>query len=288
MTEAARVIGEQAAAPLGRSPYRVQVLDRIFNILNALAEANESLGPAELAARLSLHKSTVHRLLMVLERHRFVRRNPSQGKYSLGIKLFELGSRAVAQFDLRDRAEPFLRRLVNQTEETAHVCILDGFEMVSIANVEGPWTMRTPSTVGRRTPAYCTSVGKAVIAFLQDDALDEFIEGVTFKQYTRKTLATRAALKAELMRVRERGFAIDDEEIERGLRCVGAPIRNHTGRIVASIGIAGPACRLTNQRLPVMVRAVTAAARELSADLGYSIQKGRQPKGRKRPGLGDV
>jgi DNA-binding IclR family transcriptional regulator len=199
------------------------------------------------------------------------------------VKLFELGSRAVERFHLREWAQPFLQRLVDETRETAHVCILDGSEMVSIANVEGPWTMRSPSTVGRRTPVYCTSVGKAVIAFLPDDVLDRFIDGLTFKSYTRRTLVTRAALKAELMRVRDRGFAVDDEEIEQGLRCVGAPIRNHTSLVVAAISIAGPAFRLTDPRLPATVRAVTAAARDLSKEMGYSEKKERGRTAPTRP-----
>lgn len=282
------VVSEQVAGPAGRSPYRIQVLDRTLNILNVLAEVSESLGPAELARRLSLHKTTTHRLLMALEGLGFVRRDPTEGKYSLGVKLFELGSRAVARFKLRERAEPFLRRLVDETRETAHVCILDGSEMVSIVNLEGPWTMRSPSTVGRRTPVYCTSVGKAVIAFLPEDVLDKLIDGLTLKPFTPRTLVRRAALKANLMQVRDCGFAVDDEEIEQGLRCVGAPIRNYTGLVVAAISVAGPAFRLTDQRLPATARAVTTAARDLSREMGYSGKKGRDQKAPDRPPPGDV
>lgn len=288
MAERARLIGGSAAAPRRLSPYRIQVLDRSLGILDALAEVNESLGPAELVRRLSLHKSTIHRLLAVLEQHGFVRKDPKEGKYSLGMKLFELGSRAVEGLDLRGRSEPILRRLVEVTRETAHVCILDGTDMVSVANVQGPWAMRSPSTVGRRTPVYCTSVGKAVIAFLPNAALDDLVERLTFTPHTRRTITTPAALRAELVRVRERGFAIDDEEIEKGLRCVGAPIRDHTGCAVAAISIAGPAFRLVDQRLPGIARAVTSAARGLSREMGYSEQLGRNPEARKRPSQGDV
>jgi DNA-binding IclR family transcriptional regulator len=264
------------------------VLDRTLNVLNVLGEAGESLGPAELARRLSLHKTTTHRLLKALEGLGFVRRDPREGKYSLGVKLFELGSRAVAGFQLRERAEPILRRLVEQTRETAHVCIIDGSEMVSIVNVEGPWTMRSPSTVGHRTPLYCTSVGKAVIAFLSDDVLDKLIDGLALKPFTPRTLVTRASLKADLARVRDRGFAVDDEEIEQGLRCVGAPVRNHTGLVVAAISVAGPAFRLTNQRLFATARAVTEAARDLSKEMGYSGKEARESNVPDKPPAGDV
>jgi DNA-binding IclR family transcriptional regulator len=251
-------------------PYRVQVLDRAVQLLDVLAEADREMGPAELTGRLSLHKSTIHRLLVVLERHRLIRRNPAHGKYGLGMKLFELGNRAVARLDLRDRAEPILQRLVDETHETAHISILDGLEMLSVANVEGPWTLRTPSTVGRRTPLHCTSVGKVILAFLPDAPLADLLEELSLTQYTRHTLTTRSALTRELLRVRELGYALDNEEAEVGLRCVGAPIRNHRGRVTAAISIAGPAFRLTDDRLPSLAARVIIAARDLSRELGHA------------------
>jgi hypothetical protein len=148
--------------------------------------------------------------------------------------------------------------------------------------------MRSPSTVGHRSPVYCTSVGKAVIAFLPDDVLDKLIDGLAPKPFTPRTLVTRAALKADLARVRDQGFAVDDEEIEQGLRCVGAPIRNHTGLVVAAISVAGPAFRLTNQCLPATARAVMAAARDLSKEMGYFGKKEGDSKAQDKPPAGDV
>jgi DNA-binding IclR family transcriptional regulator len=123
--------------------YRVQVLERSFRILDALAGAGDPLSPADLASRLRLHKSTIHRLLVVLEGQRFIRRTV-EGKYCLGMKLIEMGSRAVEQLDLGAHAIPFLQQLVNETGETAHVGVLSGTEMVSIANVQGRWSLRAP------------------------------------------------------------------------------------------------------------------------------------------------
>lgn len=261
-------------------PYRAQVMSRGFQILDLLADSRDELGPTTLAARLSLHRSTIHRILMVLERHGLVRRSPARGKYSLGMKLFELGNRAIAQLDLPERAKPFLHKLVQETGEDAHICILDGTEMLSIAHVEGPCRVRIPATIGRRTPIHCTSVGKALIAYLPDAALEDLIAQLPLRRYTNRTLVTGAALQAELMRVRQRGFAIDNQEIEAGLRCVGAPIRNYTGRVIASMSVAGPAFRLKNERLPAFVRAVMTAARGLSIDLGDA---GKPAPGRKSP-----
>ena len=248
--------------------YRVQVLERSFGILETLANAEEELSPVDLAGRLGLHKSTIHRLLVVLEGQRFVRKT-LQGKYGLGMKLIEMGSRAVEQLDLGAHALPFLQKLVDETGETAHICVLSGVEMMSIANVPGRWTLRTPSTVGRRTQTYCTSVGKACIAFLPADDLDNLIARLEFTKNTHRTITTASDLKAELARVRRRGFAVDDEEVEEGLRCVGAPIRDYSGHVVAALSIAGPVFRIQKGQIPALSRAVMKAADSLSIDLGF-------------------
>jgi DNA-binding IclR family transcriptional regulator len=251
------------------SPYQVQVLDRALGILDLLAGESPELGPSEVSERTGLHKSTVHRLLQVLERHRLIEKMAPSGKYRLGLRLFELGSKAMAQFDLRDRAQPYLKRLVLETGETAHICILDGDRMLSIANVESPRTLRMPSTVGFRTPLHCTSVGKALLAFLPEDERNDLINQCELTDYTRHTITKPARLKAELKLIRQRGYAMDDEEIEEGLRCVGAPVIDHSGRVVAAISIAGPAFRLTEDRIPAVARSVIRAASELSVELGY-------------------
>jgi DNA-binding IclR family transcriptional regulator len=251
-------------------PYRVQVLDRTLGILDLLANSDTDLGPSELAAKLSLHRSTTHRLLKVLERHHLIR-GGREGKYGLGIKLFELGNRVISQFDLGTRSQVVLRRLVEATGETAHVCVLNDAEMVSVANVEGPWTLRTPSTVGRRTPLHCTSVGKVFLAYLPEPEQAHLLARLKLPRRTKHTIVSRAALRSQLQLIRRRGFGMDDEEIEAGLRCIGAPVFNHTGQIAAAISVAGPVFRVTEHRVPDIARAVKAAGRALSRDLGYRI-----------------
>jgi DNA-binding IclR family transcriptional regulator len=251
------------------SPYQVQVLDRALGILDLLAGESPELGPSEVSERTGLHKSTVHRLLQVLERHRLIEKIAQNGKYRLGLRLFELGSKAMTQFDLRERAQPYLKRLVLETGETAHICILDGDRMLSIANVESPRTLRTPSTIGHRTPLHCTSVGKALLAFLPEDEQSDLINQCELTDYTRHTITKPARLKAELKLIRQRGYAMDDEEIEEGLRCVGAPVMDHSGMVIAAMSIAGPAFRLTEARIPAVARSVIQAATELSVELGY-------------------
>src|SRR5262245_32279445 len=257
-------------ADLNDSPYQVQVLDRALGILDSLSKEGPELGPAELSERLDLHKSTVHRLLMVLERHRLIERGPQNGKYRLGMKLFELGSQAVAQLDLRERAKPYLERVVSETGETAHICILNGDRMLSIINVESPHTLRSPSTVGQRSPLHCTSVGKTLLAFLPEDEADELLNNCELTRYTERTLTTRMKLKAEMKLIRRRGYVMDNGEIEEGLRCLGAPVWDYTGKVIAALSIAGPAFRLTEARIPAVSQVVVDAANCLSKELGYT------------------
>lgn len=251
-----------------RTTYRVQVLERAINVLQTLADDPRELAAAEIAGRLSLHKSTIHRLLMVLDRHGLIRRSEA-GRYALGLRLFELGNRAVKGVRLREQAQPYLERLTRETGETAHVCVLDKGDMLSIAHAEGLRSVRMPATVGRRTPAYCSAVGKAMLAYLPQAAVDDVLAARPLSALTDKTIVTRAALLADLHQVRMRGYAIDNEEIEKGLRCVGAPVRNYSGHVVAAISVAGPAFRITRSRVPVVAHAVLAATSKLSAELGY-------------------
>ncbi|MBA2526280.1 MAG: IclR family transcriptional regulator [Pyrinomonadaceae bacterium] len=255
------------------SPYRVQVLERSLGILKLLCSDGPELSLIELSERLTLHKSTTHRLLGVLEQHRFVEKSASSGRYRLGLKLFELGSKAIAQFDWGERARGYLQRLAFETGETAHLCILDDGEVLYLEKVEAPSTVRVPSIVGRRYPAHCGGAGKTLLAFQPEEEIEELIKRRGLKSYTRNTLTTPAQLREGLRLVREQGYAIDNEEFEEGLECIGAPIRDYSGKVVAAISIAGPAFRITEEKLPMLARSVMEVAKDLSADLGHHESK---------------
>lgn len=251
------------------SPYKVQVLDRALAALAILANRSSECSLAELCTALKLHKSTVHRLMMVLERHRLVVKNPETGRYRLGLKLFELGSKALDGLDLRGRARPYLDRLQSQFGETVFFCILDEGQVFYVEKVESQQSVRTACTVGSRAPAYCTAVGKAMLAELSDGEVNGIVRRWGLKPITANTITTAAELKAELRAVRSRGYAIDNEEKEEGLRCVSAAVRGHSGKLFAAMSISGPAFRLTRERIPEIGQAVMRAANELSAELGY-------------------
>jgi DNA-binding IclR family transcriptional regulator len=268
-----------ATAKSKDSPYQVQVLDRAVLILEALAAAGPDLSLFELSERLDLHKSTIHRLLMVLERHHLVEKSPQSGRYGLGLRLFELGNRAVTRLGIAERAHPHLKRLAAETGETAHLCILDEGEVLYLEKVESAQTVRVPSSTGQRNPAHCTAVGKALLAYLPDGELERLVRTRGLRARTRNTITSLAELRRELKLVRERGYAIDDEEIEEGLKCVGAPVRDHSGRVAASLSIAGPAFRVTKAKLPPLAALVTRTAHELSTELGYRPSAGARRAG---------
>jgi DNA-binding IclR family transcriptional regulator len=247
----------------------VQVLDRALAALAILADRSSECGLAELCIELKLHKSTVHRLMMVLEQHRLVVKNPDTGRYRLGLKLFELGSKAIEGLDLRARARPYLDRLQNEFSETVFFCILDDGQVFYMEKVESQQSVRTACTVGSRAPAYCTAVGKAMLAELTEKEVDNVIRRWGLKAITKNTIRTAAALRTELKAVRSRGYAIDDEEKEEGLRCVSAAVRGHSGKLVAAMSVSGPAFRITKERIPEIGRIMMQAAGELSRELGY-------------------
>src|SRR5215471_18989257 len=155
-----------------------------------LSTQGPDLALGEISNKLALHKSTVHRLIMVLERHKLIERNAVSGRYRLGLKLFELGTKALAQLNLRDRARPFLERLVLETSETVHLCILDDSEVVYLDKVEPARSVRMASSIGRRNPAYCTAVGKAMMAYLSDAQVEAIVRKQGLRAMTANTITS--------------------------------------------------------------------------------------------------
>jgi len=252
-----------------KSPYRVQVLDRALAALTTLANSSSDCSLAELCPALGLHKSTTHRLLMVLEQHRLVVKHPDTGRYRLGLRLYELGSRAIDGLDLRGKARPYLDRLQERFGETVFFCILDEGQVFYVDKVESQRSVRTACTVGSRAPAYCTAVGKAMLSDLPEAELNAIVQQSGLKAITANTITTLPKLKAELKAVRSRGYAIDDEEKEEGLRCVGAVVRAHSRNLRAAMSISGPAFRMTKERIPEVGVALMQATADLSVELGY-------------------
>jgi DNA-binding IclR family transcriptional regulator len=248
--------------------YKVQALDRAFAVLDLLGESDIPLGLAQVASSLQLHKSTAHRFLMVLERHRMVERTPG-GKFRLGLKLFDLGNRAIGQYDLRERAQPHLRRLVLDTEETAHLGILEGAHVIYIDKIEPARSVRMITRIGASNPVHCTSVGKAMLAFLPEERIADILSRTRFERFTSHTISTVEALRVEIEKTRRRGYAVDDEEFEEGLRCIAVPVLDAQRFPVAAVSVSGPSFRVTAQKLPSIANHLLQCVRGISTDMGF-------------------
>jgi DNA-binding IclR family transcriptional regulator len=256
-----------AATP---AKYRVQVLDRVFDLIDALAGSEPLRSLNDLCEAVALHKSTTHRLMQSLEARRYVERSPSGNEYRLGLRLFELGTKAVSRLSYVEMARPHLDRLARESGEAAHLGILRQGEMVSLIHAAGGQALHMPSTVGRRTPVHCSSQGKVMLASLPDHAAEEIVREKGLEALTPKTISSLARFRQELKRVRMRGYAVDDEEFERGLRCIGCAVRDHSGRVIAAISIAGPVFRVSRERIPELGAMVMRAAEDISNSLGGS------------------
>ena len=248
-------------------PYKLQGLDRIVSILDLLGSSDSSMSLAEICQRMELHKSTAHRALMALERTGLIERAPAS-RYRLGLKLYDMGSRAVEQIDLRARVHPHLRKLALRVGETVHLGVLHKARIVYIDKVE-PINRRVciSSRTGTSNPAYSTSLGKAILAFLPPEETAKIVSGIQFTRFTSKTLGSQEELSSALERVRRRGYAIDDEEMEIGTRCVGAPILDAFGRPIAALSVSGSTVRLAAHCVPGFAENVVRCAQQVSSAL---------------------
>ena len=247
----------------------IQSVDRALQILECFSSKEKELGVTEISKLLSLHKSTTFGLLATLENRGYIEQNFRNGKYKLGLKLFELGIQVQENMDLGDIAKPYLDELVKENNETVHLVINDKGQAVYIEKVEGTTSMRMYSQLGKRPPMYCTGVGKVILAFMPEQLLDKYLEQEELEKLTPYTITDKECLKKELKQIRTHGFSVDNEEIEIGLKCVAAPIRNHKEEIVGAISIAGPTSRMTLEKIEILSGVIRAAAMEISNKLGY-------------------
>jgi len=253
-----------------KSEYIIQAVSHALDLLEQFHDDVDELGVTELSKRLKLHKNNVFRLLATLESRGYIEQNKATENYRLGLKALELGQTFIKQMGLLRQAKPILEQIVEDCNETAYVAIYKEQHTVYLDVVETNLTVRVVSRVGSRLPAYCTASGKAHMAFMTDEELDALLSEIKLTQHTSTTVTSVEALKVELAKVREQGYAFDDEELDAGVRCLAAPIRDYTRRIVGAISISGPSMRLDNDRVEnELVPLVLKAAADLSTRLGY-------------------
>jgi len=249
--------------------HSVFALRRGLNILDAFSGHRGDLGVNEIARLVGMHKSTVSRLCATLEDAGYLERDGSTNRFRLGARIHQLaGSAAPLTNDVRAVARPIMLELVEASRETATLGVREGSDIVTIDVVDGLNYMRMATRVGMRTQIHASAVAKAILAYMPPDEVAALLADWPMTQLTPNTVTDAAALRKTLSEVRDRGYALDMEELEIGLRCVAAPIRGPAGRVVAGISISGPRHRMTDDAMRRFGPLVREAGDKVSARLG--------------------
>ncbi len=245
----------------------VQVLDRSLKLLELVAEADGAV-LTDLADRSAMAPSTVHRLLTSLAQHGMVAHDDETGAWTIGVKAFEIGTAYLRFRKLGTISRPFLKRLMEESGETANIAIEEDGDVVFISQAESHAPMRAFFRPGRRGPIHASGIGKAILSTWADSQIETLLTGRSLQHFTDKTRDTLPKLLTDMAEIRSRGWSIDDEEHTLGMRCVAAPIFDEYGEAVAGISISGPAVRLPDDKVAALGPVVRAAAGELTKAMG--------------------
>jgi IclR family KDG regulon transcriptional repressor len=250
--------------------YEVPAIKKALDILDYISR-NEESSFYQIYAYLGLPKSTAYNILKTLESRGYIRHMGAGKKYGLGWKLFELGNLTISHLDLRIEAIPVLRELMHKTNHTCNLGILDVSEGVYVIKIESSQHIRLNSWEGKRFCLHSTSLGKALLAWRDENTIDTILKQAKLTRNTSNTITDPDELKKELRVVKERGWSLDDQENEPYMRCLGAPVMNVTGNVIAAISVAGLATQLNDEILPNLSELVKDAARQLSINLGCKV-----------------
>jgi IclR family KDG regulon transcriptional repressor len=250
---------------MGKNPksYNVRAVERAMQILSSFDGEHAERGISEIAQATGLHKATTHRIMMTLLNGGFLERAYDGERFRLGIRVIELGLGALRSRDLRRAAFPYMQQLVERFQETCTLGVFDRGQVLFLEIVYSKYALTIATRVGRYTPAHCTAGGKVLLAFLPPAALEPILNA-PLAAYTEKTITSPARLREEFEVVRQRGYALNDEEFEVGLRAVSAPIWDIDGNLIAALSMPGPTNRITPERIPEIAQALVEAAEAVS------------------------
>lgn len=256
---------------MSASPASVQSVDRVLDILEALSAAPFGLLLTELSTAVGLHISTTHRLVNALVERGYALKELSSGKYRLTLRTFAMGCRISAVWDLLSAARPYLDELAAMSQEAVHLVERDGNSVVYLYKAE-PYhqLVRMGSYTGLRNPMYCTGVGKSILALLPQAEVTKILSSETLTAFSPNTIIDPDTMNRELALTRARGYALDNEEHEPGVSCVGVAIRNHTGEPIGAISISAPTSRLDNAAIHRFLPKLLETANIISRMLGYN------------------
>lgn len=259
-----------ATRPARRERTRLSSVTTAVRLLKLFSVQDHELGISELAKRLNVAKSTVHRLASALLDEGLLEQNPENNRYRLGVALFGLGTLVRRRMEVVAEAKTFLTDLRTQTGENVRLAILNGTNVVYVNDFEGPHPVRLRSSIGLSKPAYCTAEGIVLLTGQPGSVIDDMLAG-EIAGPTPRAKIDPARIRAKIEDARRLGYAIDDEENETGMACVAAPVRGGDGRVVAGIGVAGPRTRLRKRMFPALAARVVATADQISARFGYGL-----------------
>jgi IclR family KDG regulon transcriptional repressor len=243
--------------------YNVRAVERAMQILSSFDSEHAERGVSEIAQATGLHKATAYRIIMTLLNGGFLERTPDGERFRLGLRAVELGLGALRDLDFRQAAFPYMQQLVERFQEICTLGVFDHGQVLHVEIVHSKHTLTIAARVGRHLPAHCTASGKVLLAFLPP-AVVEPILNAPLAAYTERTITSPARLREELEVVRQRGYALDDEEFEVGIRAVAAPIQDIDGNVIAALSMPGPTNRITPDRIPEIAQALVEAAEAAS------------------------
>lgn len=237
---------------------------RALEVLDFFTVEEHELTLTEISKRMGMHKSSVYRILRTLESADLLQRDEATGKYRLSLKILELAGRVLGRYDLRSTAGPPMEELASKTGEIIHLSILDGKELVYL-DKKGTGQVLTVSTkIGGKHPAYASAMGKVLLAHLPSEEIDKKIEELDLVPLTEHTITNPVELKRELIAIRDRGYALDNEEAFPGIRCIAAPIRDQAGKVVAAVSATVPLQRFDDDRIPKLAGQLMETASKIS------------------------
>lgn len=247
---------------------RVQSIDRAVAILDCFTENKRELKLSDMAQMLELNKSTVHGLLNTLKYHGLIEQDEVTQKYRLGTRFIVYSDLVINSLDIVNVACPIIEKVCEKIEETVHIAMLDGCEVVFIDKRECNRSVKTSTKIGARLPAYSTADGKVILCFIKEDKLKEVLPR-SLKKLTPNTITDKQQLIGTLSEIKTNGYAVDCEETVQGLVCVAAPIMNHNGEVKYSLSTTAPSVRMTEEKIKEYIDIIKKAANEISCRIGY-------------------
>lgn len=245
-------------------------VEKAFAVLEVLVRADADLSLGDVASRSALSKPTAHRLLQTLVRNGFVRQTHER-HYAVGFRMYRLAGATMARADHSEAIRPALSRLHEATPETVHLARFAGDEAVYVEKLEGRRPYRMASTIGMRLELHCTAIGKAVLAFLPEEHRQRLLESLELRRRTPHTHTSLRTLKEDLDAIAQRGYALDEEENEEGIRCVAAPVFDARGQVFGAVSVSAPTFHLSRADAIELARAVITATRDASLALGAPL-----------------